>query len=185
LPDLRRAGCAFITTAVESFDDAVLATLAKGHMHADFLEALRLTRTADLPLSPTFIPFTPWTTLESYVAFLRGLAELDLIDQVAPVQLAIRLLIPQGSLLLELPEVRNLISAFDAPGLCYPWKNPDDRVDALWHRVNEAVRFGEKCRASRAVIFREVMRIAGAGEWPEIPLADRATIPYLTEPWYC
>ena len=129
LPDLRRTGCAFVTTAVESLDDAVLATLAKGHTRADFLEALRLTRAAGLPLSPTFIPFTPWTTLAGYAAFLRDLAELGLAEQVAPVQLAIRLLIPQGSLLLELPEVRRMVEPFDAAGLCYPWKNSDERVD--------------------------------------------------------
>src|ERR1051326_929476 len=62
LPVLRRTGCAFVTSAVESLDDGVLARLAKGHTRADFLEALRLTREASLPLSPTFIPFTPWTT---------------------------------------------------------------------------------------------------------------------------
>ena len=109
LPAMRRSGCAFITTAVESLDDAVLGTLAKGHTRADFLEALRLTRAAELPLSPTFIPFTPWTTLSGYAAFLRDLGEWGLTEQVAPVQLTIRLLIPQGSLLLELPEVRQLV----------------------------------------------------------------------------
>jgi radical SAM superfamily enzyme YgiQ (UPF0313 family) len=185
LPDLRRTGCAFITTAVESLDDAVLAKLAKGHTHADFVEALRLTRAAELPLSPTFIPFTPWTTLGGYASFLRELAEFELAEQIAPVQLSIRLLIPQGSLLLELPEVRSMVGPFDAGGLCYPWKNPDPRVDALWRRINEAVRSGEKRRASRSEIFREIARLANAGEWAEAPFPSRATIPYLTEPWYC
>ena len=27
--------------------------------------------------------------------------------------------------------------------------------------------------------------LAEAGEFPDVPLASRATIPYLTEPWYC
>jgi hypothetical protein len=185
LPDLRRTGCAFVTTAVESLDDAVLATLAKGHTRADFLEALRLSRAAGLPLSPTFIPFTPWTTLAGYAAFLRDLAELGLAEQVAPVQLAIRLLIPQGSLLLELPEVQRLVQHFDAAALSYPWKTPDERVDALSRRVNDAVRNGEKRRASRGEIFHEIARLVDAGEWAEAPLPSRATIPFLTEPWYC
>jgi radical SAM superfamily enzyme YgiQ (UPF0313 family) len=185
LPDLRRTGCAFITTAVESLDDAVLAKLAKGHTHADFVEALRLTRAEDLALSPTFIPFTPWTTLAGYAAFLRELAELGLAEQIAPVQLSIRLLIPQGSLLLELPEVIEILEPFDAAGLCYPWKNIDPRVDALWRRINDAVRSSEKRRASRGEIFREIARLADAGEWAESPLPSRTTIPYLTEPWYC
>jgi radical SAM superfamily enzyme YgiQ (UPF0313 family) len=185
LPALRRTGCAFITTAVESLDDAVLEKLAKGHTRADFSEALRLTRAADLPLSPTFIPFTPWTTLHSYRALLRDLCELGLSEQVASVQLAIRLLIPQGSLLLDLSEVRELVEPFDAKGLVYPWKNPDARVDALWRRINDTVRSAEKRRASRAEILREIARLAGMEEWTEAPLVSRATIPFLTEPWYC
>lgn len=185
LPALRRTGCAFITTAVESLDDAVLEKLAKGHTRADFLEALRLTRAADLPLSPTFIPFTPWTTLEGYRALLRDLCELGLSEQVASVQLAIRLLIPQGSLLLDLPDVREMVEPFDAKGLVYPWKNPDPRVDALWRRINDTVRSAEKRRASRGEIFREIAPLAGIEEWVEAPLMSRATIPFLTEPWYC
>ena len=185
LPELRRTGCAFITTAVESLDDAVLEKLAKGHTRADFLEALRLTRAAELPLSPTFIPFTPWTTIAGYGAFLCDLAHLGLAEQIASVQLTIRLLIPQGSLLLELPEVQHLVEPFDPAGLCYPWKTPDERVDALWRRVNDGVKTGEKRKTSRREIFRDIARLAEAGEWAEAPLPARATIPYLTEPWYC
>ena len=185
LPDLRRTGCALITTAVESLDDAVLEKLAKGHTRADFVEALALTRAAGLPLSPTFIPFTPWTTLASYTQFLNQLAALDLAEQVAPVQLTIRLLIPQGSLLMELSEVREMVQPFDAAGLCYPWTNRDERVDGLWRRVTEAVRVTEKRELSRSQIFREVAALAGAREWAPAPLVSRAAIPFLTEPWYC
>ncbi len=185
LPELRRTGCAFITTAVESLDDAVLEKLAKGHTRADFLEALRLTRAAELPLSPTFIPFTPWTTIAGYAAFLCDVAHLGLAEQIASVQLTIRLLIPQGSLLLELPEVQHLVDPFDPAGLCYPWKTPDERVDALWRRVNDGVKTSEKRKTSRREIFRNIARLAEARGWAEPPLPARATIPYLTEPWYC
>src|SRR5579872_5867398 len=91
LPRLRDTGCVFVTSAVESLDDAVLERLAKGHSRADFEQALGLMRSADLAMSPTFIPFTPWTTAESYREFLRELVALGLADQVAPIQLAIRL----------------------------------------------------------------------------------------------
>ena len=94
-----------MTTAVESLDDAVLEKLAKGHTRAGFEEALDEARAVGLPLSPTFIPFTPWTTRASFRDFLRARLDLELADQVAPVQLAIRLLLPEGSLLLELPEI--------------------------------------------------------------------------------
>jgi hypothetical protein len=185
LPRLRETGCAFVTSAVESLDDAVLERFAKGHTRADFLEALELMRTIGLPMSPTFIPFTPWTTVESYREFLRALAALDLAAQVAPVQLAIRLLLPEGSLLLQLPEVREMIEPFDPRGLCYPWRHPDPAVDELQHAVQATIKREDKRKTPRAEIFRKVFDLAGAGEWPDVPLADRATIPYLTEPWYC
>ena len=97
LPVLKATGCIFVTSAVESLDDAVLERLAKGHTRADFVEALGLMRAVGLAMSPTFIPFTPWTTRESYRDFLRALVELGLAEQVAPIQLAIRLLIPEGA----------------------------------------------------------------------------------------
>jgi hypothetical protein len=185
LPRLRTTGCAFVISAVESLDDGVLARLQKGHTRADFIEALELMRAAGLPMSPTFIPFTPWTTRESFRAFLRTLAELDLAPQVAPIQLAIRLLIPEGSLLLELPEVRAMIDPFDPRALCYPWRHPDPEVDALCTSIQETIKLEERRKTPRAQIFRKIWDLASAGELPEFALADRATIPYLTEPWYC
>jgi radical SAM superfamily enzyme YgiQ (UPF0313 family) len=185
LPLLKSTGCLFVTSAVESFDDAVLATLAKGHTQRDFLEALGLMRAAGLALSPTFIPFTPWTTRASYRDFLRTLLELDLVSQVAPIQVAIRLLIPEGSLLLDLPEIRGRIEPFDQRGLCYPWRNLDPWLDELSEDIQRAIQRGDRRRASRAELFRQIWDLAECGDFPDLPLADRATIPYLTEPWYC
>jgi len=185
LPALKRTGCAFVTSAVESLDDAVLEKLAKGHTRAGFMEALLLMQAAGLPMSPTFLPFTPWTTLSGYREFLRELVALELAGQVAPVQLAIRLLIPEGSLLLELPEVRAMLGSFDAAGLCYPWKNADPAVDELCRTIHATIQRGDKRKANRNEIFREIWNLAGAGRWLDTPMASRATIPYLTEPWYC
>ncbi len=112
LPRLRETGCLFVTSAVESVDDAVLAKLDKGHTRADFIEVAREFRSAGLTLAPTFIPFTPWTTRESYRELLELLVELDLVEHVAPVQLALRLLIPRGSRLLELDDVQAVTPQF-------------------------------------------------------------------------
>ena len=175
---LKATGCAFVTSAVESLDDGVLEKLAKGHTRADFLEAVALTRAAGLPLAPTFIPFTPWTTIDSYRGFLRELAELDLIDPVAPIQLAIRLLIPQGSLLLELPEIREIVRPFDAQSLCYPWHNSDPAVDRLCSAIQNLIK--------RRGTYREIWKHVFETPFPpEAPRVSRAAIPYLTEPWYC
>jgi radical SAM superfamily enzyme YgiQ (UPF0313 family) len=186
LPVLRDTGCAFAMSAVESLDDAVLERLAKGHTRADFLEVLGLMRAAELPMSPTFIPFTPWTSMAGYREFLRALAGLGLAGQVAPIQLAIRLLIPEGSLLLELDEVRRMIGPFDARALCYSWRNADPAVDALCRDIQALIKAEEKRRAGRSEVFRKIWDLARAGEFPlDVPMAARATIPYLTEPWYC
>ncbi|HEV3332813.1 MAG TPA: CUAEP/CCAEP-tail radical SAM protein [Bryobacteraceae bacterium] len=186
LPRLRATGCLFVTSAVESLDDAILEKLAKGHTRADFQEALALARAAALPLSPTFIPFTPWTTRESYLKFLRELVDLDLVAEVASIQLAIRLLLPEGSLLLELPEIRGLIDPYDERSLAYPWRNADPALDCLCVSIQQQLKQQERRKASRAEIFRQIWEVAGNGHFPEEPpRPDRATIPYLTEPWYC
>lgn len=189
---LRETGCIFVTTAVESLDNEVLRRLDKGHTNEDFVRALELCRQAGLGLSPTFVAFTPWTTLESYCAFLTGLQQLDLVSNVAPIQLAIRLLIPAGSRLLELEEISRIVGSFDESALVYPWSNHDPQVDDFCTNAQDIIRLSEKQKASRRQIFYRVARMAyeAAGITPPGPLEsadrlDRAAIPYLTEPWYC
>jgi radical SAM superfamily enzyme YgiQ (UPF0313 family) len=186
LPALQRTGCLWITSAAESTEDAVLEKLQKGHTRADFLEALRLTREAGLHLSPTFVPFTPWTTLQGYRDLLRTIAENDLVDIVAPIQLALRLLIPAGSRILELEDVFQGIGPFDPSALSYPWRHPDARVDALARGAFRLAADGQKLRLERRKIFRRLWALAHDGMPLEnFDLMPRATIPYLNEPWYC
>lgn len=191
LVTLRDTGCLFVTSAVESVDDEVLAKLDKGHTRADFLEVHRIFRELGLVLHPTFVPFTPWTTLGSYRELLRLLYECALVENVAPVQLAIRLLIPAGSRLLELEEMRRLVAPFDRSALVYPWQNPDLRVDALCEEIEEIVAVSEKHKHPRQAIFERIWRAAHEAadvkaEFAAQPvLMSRAAIPYLSEPWYC
>jgi radical SAM superfamily enzyme YgiQ (UPF0313 family) len=194
LPRLRETGCLFVTSAVEAVDDRILAKLAKGHTRADFVEAVALCREAGLTLAPTFVAFTPWTTIEGYGALLHALRELDLIEHVPSIQLAIRLLIPDGSLLLELDDIRALVGPFDAASLVHPWRHPDPRVDALQEQIARLV--GRNLRRSRTAVFDQVEALvrAAAGETegeseivrrPSGPAIVRAAVPYLDEPWYC
>ncbi|HEY4682833.1 MAG TPA: CUAEP/CCAEP-tail radical SAM protein [Candidatus Acidoferrales bacterium] len=205
LATLRDTGCLFVTSAVESIDDRVLNILDKGHSRADFIEVTRRFREVGLNLSPTFVTFTPWTTLEGYRQLLSMIAELDLVNHVAPIQLAIRLLIPAGSRLLELAEVRELVGEFDEASLVYPWVHEDRRVEKLCRDARELVRKSEAKKESRETIFSKVWALAdaaGKGTAEFIPtksgampqpgstargffLPSRATIPYLNEPWYC
>ncbi len=186
LPVLRETGCLFVTTAVESIEDGVLARLEKGHTRADFLELVELCRAAGLDLSPTFVPFTPWTTREGYRELLRVLASLDLVDRVSPVQLGLRLLITARSRLLELPDVRALTGDFDREALVYPWRHPDPWLDELSARVLATAAAGARARASYREIFAAIWREATDDPLPEnFDLMPRATVPYLDEPWYC
>ena len=182
LPRLKETGCLFVTSAVESVDDRVLEKLDKGHTRVDFIEVAEELRRIGLTLAPTFIPFTPWTTRRSYQELLDVLRELDLIEQVAPIQLALRLLIPRGSLLLELPDVQSMVTGFDEPALLYRWKHPDPDVDAL---AGEALKLAS-LEGSRRELFHRLWNLATDQPLPEnFDLMPRATIPYMDEPWYC
>ncbi len=186
LAGLKDTGCLFITSAVESMDDRLLALLDKGHTRADFLEAVRLTREAGLTLAPTFVTFTPWTTCHGYRELLETLVELDLVENVAPIQLAIRLLIPAGSRLLELPEVLERIGPFDSSALSYQWRNEDPSLDRLCREIQLLIQEEERRKASRRAIFGKIWDLAHDRPRPvDFHLAARATIPYLNEPWYC
>lgn len=187
LPGLRDTGCLFVTSAVESFDDTVLARLEKGHTRADVERAVELCRRADLPLAPTFVAFTPWTSLSGYRDMLSAIQALDLVANVPPIQLALRLLVTSGSRLLDLPDVRRRVGPLDAARLVHPWAHDDPAVDALQRDVEAlaAARAG----APRERVFAEILALANlyAGHGGACPpdLPARAAIPYLDEPWYC
>ena len=196
VPQLASTGCAFVTSAVESIDDEVLALLDKGHTRAEFLDAVALCRDAGVTLVPTFVAFHPWLTLDGYCDLLDTIDAYDLVDHVSPIQLAIRLLVPRGSRLLELDEMRAHAGAFDAETLTYRWDHPDPRVDALQREVMALV--GTRLNADRRQLFGEVRAIAheraglpyppprpGSGQADTRPARARATVPYLNEPWYC
>jgi radical SAM superfamily enzyme YgiQ (UPF0313 family) len=191
LRTLRDTGCAFVTSAVESFDDDVLMKLDKGHTCADVREALRLCDEAGVPVQPTFIAFTPWTTLASYRAFLAELRALGLIERVPPIQLAIRLLIPAGSRLLELDDLRRRIGPFDDAMLVHPWASDDPAVDALAQAMLRLVADAAAESQSRAEVFERAELLAGAPRAETRPPAPAAAafrlapVPFLTEPWYC
>ena len=189
LPALKAAGCLFITAAVESVDDRVLQYLAKNHSSADFERALQLCREAGISMAPTFVPFTPWTTLEGYLELLRTLLRLRLVEAVPPIQLCIRLLVPEGSWLLQLPGFRELLEPFDAQLLGYPWRHADPRVDALQQALQALAAEGDQAGLARSAVFAQIWRLAHAAlGLPAPPLARSdfgEAMAHLSEPWYC
>ena len=190
LPELKATGCALVTSAIEALDEGILERFDKRHSVADVARAAELLRAAGLALNATFVAFTPWTSRAVYKAFLTQIAELGLVESVSPVQYAIRLLLPAGSLLLELPELREFVGPFDAASLAHPWQHPDPAMDALQRAVMALAQGSATRSESRAQFFHRLLALAEeqigrAKPVPLVHLLPRPPIPYLSEPWYC
>ncbi|MCA1665050.1 MAG: hypothetical protein LC659_12415, partial [Myxococcales bacterium] len=182
--ELGALGCAFVVSAVESLSERVLAILDKGHTRADVDAALAVLDDARVPLRPTFVPFTPWTTMDDYLALIDWIDARGMVEHVDPIQLAIRLLIPPGSLLLEHPETKPHLGALEPAKLSYAWTHPDPRMDRLAQELFAAVESG--------ATFADVRALAEAAA--SRPPSARATVerktvrgrpPRLSESWFC
>jgi radical SAM superfamily enzyme YgiQ (UPF0313 family) len=183
--ELRQLGCVFVVSAIESLSDEVLRLLDKGHTRADVDAALAILDEAELPLRPTWVPFTPWTTMRDYLDILDWIESRGLVAAVDPIQLAIRLLVPPGSKLLALPEMHSVLAPLVAEKLSYEWRHPDPRMDRLAHDVFAAVEKGADFATVRALAEAAAgapVRLAG-------PLAPhrrvRGRAPKLSESWFC
>jgi radical SAM superfamily enzyme YgiQ (UPF0313 family) len=194
LPELKETGCLFVTSAIEAVDDRILEIFDKRHTRADFLRVVDLFRETGLELNPTFVTFNPWITLAGYRDLLSVIRDHDLIRNVSPIQYTIRLLIPAGSRLLELPFVQEFVEPFDAAALAYPWTHPDPRMDRLHREVMALVGSQGDVPADRFQTFTQIWQLteAIAEERASDPFALAATgtlsrqpIPHLSEPWYC
>jgi radical SAM superfamily enzyme YgiQ (UPF0313 family) len=192
LPELAACGCIFIVSAAESLSDAVLGHLDKGHTRADVGRALEATRAAGIGFRPTWVAFTPWTTPADYGDLLDFVDGEGLIDSVEPIQYALRLLIPPGSLLITSAAMRPHLRDLDQATFSHRWDHPDARMDALQREVMARVTEGAERREDPAITFRHVRTLAAELAGIAMPqaaqaalAADRPRPPRLTEPWFC
>ncbi len=192
LPELAQAGCLFIVSAAESLSATVLANLDKGHTRADIATALEATRQAGITLRPTWVAFTPWTTLDDHRAWLDFLAAEALVDAVDPVQYGLRLLVPPGSLLLESAALHPHLGPLEQATLSYRWTHPDPRMDALQAETAQAVAQAVEATEDAPAIFDRVRALAAAAAGAHAPGAVAAGMgqgrkrpPRLTEAWFC
>jgi hypothetical protein len=173
-PAMADAGCLFVISAFESVNDAILDHLDKGHTAADGARAIGILRSAGIEPRPTWLPFTPWSTVDDIRAILEFVAEHDLIGNVDPVQYSIRLLLPQGSLLLDrIPD----LGPWDAAALTYPWTSP---LDELAREFGAVVEAGVDDPAG--VVFNRLRALVA------LPAVDVSTVteaPRLSESWFC
>ena len=187
---LGRLGCVFIVSAVESLSDVVLAHLDKGHTAADVREALRVVHGAGIALRPTWVAFTPWTTLADYLAMLAFVDEERLVHHVDPVQYSVRLLVPPGSLLLETAALRPHLGPLIEDAFHHRWTHPDPRMDRLHADVTALVADAAARREEADVTLERVRDLADRVEARTRPRASAVTsaprrAPRLTEAWFC
>ncbi|MGH7262050.1 MAG: radical SAM protein, partial [Nitrospiraceae bacterium] len=190
LPELASLGGLFVVSAAESFSDAVLAHLEKGHTRAGILDAVTALRAAGITLRPSLVAFTPWTTLDDYLDMFDLVEAHDLIDAVDPVQYLVRLLIPPGSALLDHSDIRNFIVSLDQAEFQYRWAHPDERMDRLHGMVSAAVEEAAKSGEDPRETFQRVRALASGMAGRPAPAVRAVSHPHyrpprLTEPWFC
>ena len=119
---------------------------------------------------PSLMPFTPWTTHEDVADIVRFVERHDLVGNVDPVQFSIRLLVPEGSLVLERDDWEP--GAYDPEALSWTWSSPLDGLQReLAHIAARGGEFGE-------------IRAAVLGG-PQLEMGSIEGRPRLTEPWFC
>jgi hypothetical protein len=192
LAELSELGCAFIVTALESLSESVLENLEKGHTREEAVRVVRACRAAGIPIRPSLLAFTPWTKPDDYFELLDFVEEFELIDEVDPVQFAIRLLVPPGSDLLGRESMQSFIGEMDPENFIHRWSHPDPRMDRL-HGETLAIAEdaagksedpAETFARIRAAAAATLERPDRAGSAPALA-PDRLRPPKLTESWFC
>ena len=192
IPEMASMGCIFVVSAVESLSESVLAHLEKGHTRPDVEEALEVLREAGIAMRPTFVSFTPWTTIDDFIDVLEFIEGHGLIDHVDPVQYSIRLLVPPGSLLLSQPDARTWLGRLSQESFSYEWSHADPRMDELHKQVSALVEQAARNNEDAAITFYRIRSLAyrarghqdSVQAMPNIAL-HRLRPPRLTEAWFC
>ncbi len=191
LPEFARCGARFAVSAVESLNARILKILDKGHTPEDAREAVRVLQAHNIPMRPSLLPFNPWCSLEDYEELLDWVEEEDLVQQVDPVQLSIRLLVPPGSLLTGHPDMTPYIKNLDEDRLCYTWSHPDPRMDRLHQEVTAVVEAAARSEEDPYRTYAQIRSafdgIAGKQPSPTRvqPVREADGPPRLTENWFC
>jgi radical SAM superfamily enzyme YgiQ (UPF0313 family) len=184
---MAEAGVLFLVSAMETLDDDILARLDKGHSAVDAARGVDLVRRAGIDIHPTWLPFTPWTTAASVADIARFVWSHDLAPVTDPVQLSIRLLIPDGSLLLDVPDLAPHLLGYDENALGYRWRSADPAMDELQARLATMADDGATTGEDSLTTLSAMARVIGetAGSEIGVGLVGAEARPRLTEPWFC
>lgn len=188
MAEFAAAGCLFIISAVESLSDRVLTILDKRHTREDVVAAFKFVRDAGIALRPTWVSFTPWTTLDDFIEVLEFVEENGLIDHVDPVQYSVRLLIPPGSWLADHEQTLPFRGDLDEAAFTYRWSHPDPRMDQLQKDVARLVEQDAQTSEDASSTFYRIKALAHGRQPIGIPCPlpdDRVRAPRMTESWFC
>ena len=190
--EMAERGCLFVVCAIETLNDDILERLDKGHTTAQTIETISLLRSHGIEVRPSFLPFTPWTTHHDLVELMDFVIAHDLIANVDPVQYSIRLLLPEGSLLRDHPDLKRHLGPYDSERLSYTWTAEDPSLDRLQRElaglVEQDTLLSEPPGATFLKIYRTIVEAAGRPAEAHPDLIEVGSIegrPRLTEPWFC
>jgi radical SAM superfamily enzyme YgiQ (UPF0313 family) len=177
-PEMAASGCLFVISAIEILNDEILRKLDKGHSAEQASAAVALLREHGIETRPSLMPFTPWTTVDDLRDIFDWVVENDLIGNVDPVHFTIRLLVPEGSLLV--PVMGEHLGQYDAESLSYRWESP---LDGLQRRLSAIAEAGAD--EPPANTFYRLRSEVFGGDEPQIEVGSVEGRPRMTEPWFC
>jgi hypothetical protein len=188
--ELAASGLLFVVSAFEVLNDDILRLLDKGHTAADAADAVHLLRRHGIDVRPSWLPFTPWTALADVAEILEFVGRHDLYGNVDPIQFTIRLLVPDGSLIADLPDAFGFLGEYDSDHLTHQWQPADPRVDRLQQDLALLVDKGTANGDGVETIFERIWEtvmdaVGGSVTAAQIPAGSVAGRPRLTEPWFC
>lgn len=188
MKEFKEMGCSMIISAFEATNDKVLDKLDKGHTVEQMTQVLEILRKAGISPQPTWMPFTPWTSLQDYIDLLKWIRNHNLIQQVPVVQLGVRMLLPPESKLIEQEQGSEWLGELDSENLSYRWTHPDPRMDKLYQEVIGIAESSADLDSfdSFKKVEEAAFNILGemAPFWAA-PIPTPPEPPKLTEHWFC
>ncbi len=188
--EMAKRNVVFVVSAFETVNNRVLACLDKGHTVSELPRAVTVLREAGLVVRPSWLPFTPWTEISDLDDIFSFIADQDLMGATDPVQMGIRLLVPEGSLVLDIPGARGeILGSYDFSTLSYTWESLHPAVDELQRSVLALAEQGSRGEMDPRQTLHAQWSAARRAIRRPPPSVDEVdwgeSVPGLTESWFC
>ena len=185
LADLVDMNVLFVVSAFESVDDWTLGVLDKGHSRSDMELLIETARGVGLAIRPTWLPFFPWTKPGDVAGIFGFISDHDLVGATDPVQMAIRLLIPRGSLLEDHPAVRPYLTAYNSKMLSWDWEFEHQETEGLFMELADVAAEASGCGLETTETLSRMAGVVGQIADLAFDTKPATFVPRLTESWFC